>query len=654
MLFSFRYKLSLIIFLVALLILFMAFFAIESVIEKEFRLVIEQRLQQAQDVVNQRMEDRFDRLLMQAVTVADNKLTKDILTDKNLSKVTRDDIAHDEIMPTLLADSMLITDGDGKLLAETFEHDPLWEKIKAQPSFENGIAGEEVAGIIFFEGTLLQWLLLPVYIDHLMFGTVILVSALGPQELQTISQLTGTELLISSDNEFLATGWKNQKAVKGVRSRSSKDQISFNDLEKNTQAGLYNGQSTTEVNLLGERYLLRFNAPENAFTPAYVVAQSLDHALAFVETIKQVMLIIGLIALVIAAGLGFVIACTVSRPIRLLSKANRAVAKEDFSQRVDIQTRDEFHELGESFNHMTESLAEKAKIRLALDKTVSREVADHLMQQGVQLGGERREVTILFADINGFTSLSERLSEQQLLNLLNSYFTRINSCIPQYNGTIDKYIGDAVMVLFGAPVNDALHAFHAIQAAHAIWDTVQKFNEEVSEQFGCKLDIGIGINSGQVLSGLMGSEDRMSYTVLGDHVNIASRVEGLSKLYGARIIITDETRKLAIQQAGRDYTYVYRRLDNVQVKGKTVGINIYQPVLERDEVDKKLQAYNKAYDFILKHEFRKAMAEFENYNKSWPHDKVVNLWFERCKLYAEKKEAFELDYRDGVRILNSK
>lgn len=654
MLFSFRYKLSLIIFLVALLILFMAFFAIESVLEKEFRLVIEQRLQQAQDVVNQLMEDRFDRLLMQAVTVADNKLTQDILTDKNLSTVTRDDIVRDEIMPTLLADSMLITDGDGKLLAESFEHDPLWGKLKAQPAFEDGIAGEEVAGIIFFEGTLLQWLLLPVYIDHLMFGTVILVSALGAQELQTISQLTGTELLISSDNEFLATSWQKQKPAKSVRSPSSKDQLSFSDLEKNTQAGLYKGQSTTEVNLLGERYLLRFNVPENTFTPAYVVAQSLDRALAFVETIKQVMLIIGLIALIIAGGLGFVIACTVSRPIRLLSKANRAVAKEDFSQRVDIQTRDEFHELGESFNHMTESLAEKAKIRLALDKTVSREVADHLMKQGVQLGGESREVTILFADINGFTSLSERLSEQQLLNLLNSYFTRINSCIPQYHGTIDKYIGDAVMVLFGAPVNDALHALHAIQAAHAIWNTVRKFNEEVSEQFGCKLDIGIGINSGQVLSGLMGSEDRMSYTVLGDHVNIASRVEGLSKLYGARIIVTDETRKLAIQQAGRDYTYMYRRLDNVQVKGKTVGINIYQPIHERDGADKKLQAYNRAYDFILKHEFRKAMAEFENYINSWPHDKVVNLWFERSKLYAEKKEAFELDYRDGVRILNSK
>jgi len=302
---------------------------------------------------------------------------------------------------------------------------------------------------------------------------------------------------------------------------------------------------------------------------------------------------------------------------------------------------------------MSESLAEKAKIRLALDKTVSREVADHLMEQGVKLGGESREVTILFADIKGFTALSERLSDQQLLSLLNSYFTRVNVCIQEYHGTIDKYIGDAVMVLFGAPVNDALHAHHAIQAAHAICNTVRKFNEEISEEFGCRLDIGVGINTGQVLSGLMGSEDRMNYTVLGDHVNIASRVEGLSTLYGARIIVTDETRKSAIQQAGQDCPYVYRRLDNVQVKGKSVGINMYQPIQMRDEVDKKLQAYNRAYDFILKHEFRKAAAEFENYVKSWPDDNVVNLWLERCKLYAEKTAAFNLDYRDGVRILNT-
>jgi adenylate cyclase len=572
MMFPFRYKLSLIISAVALLILGMAFVAVDHEIENEFRLVIEQRLLQAQHVVSQRMDDRFDRLFSQAVTVSDSKLIQDVITDKSLSRVTRDDIVMDEVLPRLiLTDMLLVTDEDGVLLASSSETEPFWQQLNKQSTFQSGIDGEEAVGLAVLGNNWLQWVMLPVFIGDQMFGTVILVTRLGEQELQIISQLTGTELLITSDTAYLATGWNDHKTSQGKKSSSSNNFLTFADLVMNSRSVTDQGVDTNEINLQGERYLLRYMLPENPFIPEFVVAQSLDQSLVFVQAIKYVMLTIALIALVIAGALGYIFAYSVSSPIYQLRKATRAIAEEDFSQRVDIRTRDEFRELGESFNQMSVSLAEKEKIRLALDKSVSREVADHLLQQGVHLGGETREATILFADIRDFTSLSEQLTENQLLEMLNEYFTRINVCIQQHNGTIDKFIGDAVMAIFGVPVDDALHACHAVQAAHAMCKAVALFNEEVSSQYGCEITIGIGINTGQIVSGLMGSEDRLNYTVLGDQVNIASRVEGLSKFYGAGIVVTGETRAAVMSQAGQESTIVYRRLDTVQVKGTTVA-----------------------------------------------------------------------------------
>ena len=653
--FPFRYKLSLIIATVALLILGLAFVAVDHEIEKEFRLVIEQRLLQAQNVVSQRMDDRFDRLFSQAVTVSDSKLIQDVITDKSLSRVTRDDIVMEEVLPRLiLADMLLVTDEEGALLASSSETELFWQQLNKQAVYQSGLEGEEVVGLAVLGDVWLQWVMLPVFIGDQMFGTVILVTRLGEQELQKISQLTGTELLIATDTAYLATSWNNHRASNEIKTSTSNKSLTFADLVMNTRSGTDQGGDTNEINLQGERYLLRYMLPENPFIPDFAVAQSLDQSLAFIQAIKYVMLTIALIALVIAAGLGYIFAYSVSSPIYLLRKATRAIAEEDFSQHLDIRTRDEFRELGESFNQMSASLAEKEKIRLALDKSVSREVADHLLQQGVHLGGETREATILFADIRDFTSLSEQLSENELLEMLNEYFTRINVCIQQYHGTIDKFIGDAVMGIFGVPVDDAQHACHAVQAAHAMCKAVALFNEEVSSKYGCEINIGIGINTGQVVSGLMGSEDRLNYTVLGDQVNIASRVEGLSKLYGAGIVVTGETRAAVISQSEQKSNVVYRRLDTVQMKGKTVGIDIFEPMQNMEGLDKKLQSYHQALDLILNHEFELAQQAFVKYTALWPSDKVAQLWLQRSQSYAAQAEIFDQDYSNGVRVLTSK
>ena len=654
MLIPFRYKLSLIISVVTLLILSLAFAAVDREIEKEFRKVIEQRLQQAVDVVNQRMQDRYERLFSQAITASESKLVQDVLTDRGLSRTTCDDIIREEILPNLTqADELLVTDAEGDLLADSSQNDYLWQHLIATSSLADGIAGEQVTGITVLDDRWQQWLLLPVFIGDQLFGTVILVSTLGEKDLLEISQLTGTELLTISGDSFLATSWKQHQDSTRIDDTNT-IKPGFFDFVKNSGKVQYQGASTKEVNLEGERMLVRHNQPGNPFIPEFIVGQSLDSALAFVNTIKQVMLVIALIGLFIAGALGFLFASSVSRPIRTLAGATQAIADEDFSQRVDIRTHDEFHALGESFNQMSASLAEKASIRQALDKSVSRDVADHLLQQGVQLGGESREATILFADIRGFTTLAEQLTEIQLLELLNEYFARINTCIEKHHGTIDKFIGDAVMAIFGAPLDDDQHALHATQSAMDMCRAVEKYNQEVSTRYGCEINIGIGINSGRVVSGLVGSQDRLNYTVLGDQVNIASRMENLTRYYGSGIIITEQTRDVLIEQAAGELPYLFRYLDRVQVKGKTVGVNLYQPVYAREGVDKKIQAYEKVMQLVSLEKFAQAQQEFEKLAALWPSDRVISAWLERVRSYQQQPESFSRDYINGVRVFAEK
>jgi adenylate cyclase len=217
---------------------------------------------------------------------------------------------------------------------------------------------------------------------------------------------------------------------------------------------------------------------------------------------------------------------------------------------------------------------EKRKMKKLFGQYVSKDVYHELVSDPTRarLGGARREMTVLFSDIRGFTSVSEKGQPEDIVHTLNEYFTKMVEIVFKHKGTLDKFVGDMVMALFNAPLDDPQHADHAVEAALDMIDELMRLNDVWTAQGRPVLDIGIGINTGPMIAGNIGSEQIMSYTVIGDAVNLGSRLESLNKNYGTRIIISEATKSLL---TGR---YEYRALGDVVVKGKTKPVAIFEVV----------------------------------------------------------------------------
>jgi adenylate cyclase len=223
---------------------------------------------------------------------------------------------------------------------------------------------------------------------------------------------------------------------------------------------------------------------------------------------------------------------------------------------------------------------DKRKMKRLFGQYVSKDVLEQLVTHPelARLGGHRRDMTVLFSDIRGFTTITERGQPEAIVDMLNEYFTKMVEIVFRYDGTLDKFVGDMVMALFGAPVNDPQHADHAVEAALDMVAELQKLNEGWAREGRlADLDIGIGINTGDMIAGNFGSEAIMSYTVIGDAVNLGARLESLNKQYGTRILISEATRQRLV---GR---YNFRALGEVVVKGKTQPVAIFEVVGRADE-----------------------------------------------------------------------
>ncbi len=252
--------------------------------------------------------------------------------------------------------------------------------------------------------------------------------------------------------------------------------------------------------------------------------------------------------------------------------------------------------------------------------------------------GESKEMTVLFSDIRSFTNMSEGLSAQELKHLLNSYFTPITKEIFDRNGTIDKYVGDMVMAFWGAPIDDENHHNNAVLAALNMQVITEQLKSEFKEEGLPEINIGVGVNTGFMNVGDMGSSYRRSYTVLGDAVNLGSRLESITKFYGSKILIGEDT----FDQING---FVCRFVDRIQVKGKEDAIRVYEPIGLEGEVDQvtldELEQYNKAYALLLERKWAEAKSAFNALSGQTPLG-VYSVYLERLPFLQEQDQAKEL------------
>jgi len=251
------------------------------------------------------------------------------------------------------------------------------------------------------------------------------------------------------------------------------------------------------------------------------------------------------------------------------------------------------------FNYFFE-YRRKQFIHDAFNRYVSPVVVNEIMKrpEKLTLAGEEKDLSILFSDIRDFTTLAEGMNPKQLSSFMNTYLTAMSDIVMANNGMVDKYIGDAIVAIWGAPLDDPYHARNAVRAALGMKQTMESLKEKWRKQGIPCVDIGIGINTGIASVGNFGSERRFEYTVLGDNVNLASRLEGLNKFYGTPIIISQFTREALNGE------FFCRKIDVVQVKGKTVPIEIFEPLAE-GEPDPALRAEVEEFEEALDHYARK-------------------------------------------------
>jgi len=251
--------------------------------------------------------------------------------------------------------------------------------------------------------------------------------------------------------------------------------------------------------------------------------------------------------------------------------------------------------------------------------------------------GESRDLTILFSDVRGFTTISEGLDPKELSLLMNAFLSPLSQVIYDQRGTIDKYMGDCIMAFWGAPVRDEDHARHGVQSAFAMLDAMEKLRDEFKARGWPEIQIGIGLNSGKVSVGNMGSKVRLAYTVMGDAVNLASRLEGITKEYGAKIVIGEETKALVPD-------LVCRELDKVRVKGKNVAVTIFEPIgFEADgspETRALLQEFSQAVGLYQDRRWDAAQAAFSELLSKDPSGSVLyQLYLDRIEILCQTPPA---------------
>ena len=303
---------------------------------------------------------------------------------------------------------------------------------------------------------------------------------------------------------------------------------------------------------------------------------------ALMASAARTVIVVAIITIILGFFISSLVAMLLVKPIKLLIDGASKISAGNFDLEIKVKMMNEIDDLVASFNDMAKNLKEKEQIKVAFSRYMSAELLEEVIKSGgkTTFGGEKRLVTILFSDIRDFTSMAEALDPQQVVKLLNEYFSCMNEVIFKNKGMINKYMGDAIMALYGAPVPLKDHAVKAVATAlemnKELNELRKKWSSEGRPIFGMK----IGITTGEVVLGNIGNAGHAEYTVIGDSVNVAARLQALNKNYGTQILISQQTNDLVKEH------FETRQVELVQFKGKTSYNLVYEVLGEKQGVAK--------------------------------------------------------------------
>lgn len=305
------------------------------------------------------------------------------------------------------------------------------------------------------------------------------------------------------------------------------------------------------------------------FSVILSLQSSSEAATAGLAELRTSLFIMSVLFMAAGIWLTVLVSSNLTKPLREIIRVLGEVRRGNFDARVEVTSSDELGYTGDMINAMNEGLKERDFVKETFGKYVSSEIRDEILSGGVNLEGELKEVTVLFADLRNFTPLVERTPPRAVVKIINKYFERMEAAIHAHQGLVLQYIGDEIEAVFGAPLPVAEHPKQAVKAALAMREALGELNSDVGEAGWPPLAHGIGIHTGEALAASIGSPNRLSYALVGDTVNLASRLQGLNKQYGTDIIVSETT----CSRAGEAFSF--KALPHSRIKGKHQPIDIY-------------------------------------------------------------------------------
>ncbi len=610
-----------------------------------FRELQELRARFASDEINSlTMSNPQFRTILSTASVGTEDFGFDLPTDQK--EVLKDaNLRLNSLLPFLpvyqKSDIFLVTNSEGELLFTKADPNEFGKSLSGLSLFRRTFEEGEAEGIwnsrllgekdikIFppkVNESIYQMVAKPVAFGEEIYGVVFWGSVIDKKTLESIKEISSVDIaLYSKDGINVSTlpPPKDNELSKLIGSEIVKLDKEDKDL-------------VNEVSLGKERFIIRL-APILPDMPmqrsGFIVLKSLTEELSFLRKLQITLLLIGVAILIIAIGLSFLLAGGVTKPVRALAFAARRIGKGELETSVDIKTGDELEELGGAFNEMVKGLKEREFIKTTFERYVSKTVASELIKnpEMVRLGGTKKELTVMFSDIGGFTTLSETLSPEEVVKHLNEYFEGMSSSILEFDGTINQFQGDAIVAFWGAPVPQENHAMFACLAALRCREFLKNLQHKWVSQGLPERTFRFGINTGEMVVGNIGSSSRFEYTVIGDEVNLASRLEGANKIYGTQILISDTTYELAKDEI------IGREIDIIRVVGKTEPVRIYELVSQKGQLDERktevLGKFRAGINLYREQKWIEAKEYFKKILESDPYDKPSQEYLKRCNEY---------------------